>query len=77
MLYFVESPLFTLLSPSFFIRSSVYHTSATMESTTETPSSTSAPEVSTRIALLRYMVAHPELRRKVKANKLAARLPVA
>ena len=43
----------------------------------ENPLGNEAPEVSTRIALLRYMVAHPELRRKVKANKLAARLPAA
>ena len=43
----------------------------------ENPLGDEAPEVSTRIALLRYMVAHPELRRKVKANKLADRLPAA
>ena len=40
----------------------------------ENPLGDEAPQVSTRIALLRYMESHPELRRKVKANKLAARL---
>ncbi len=40
----------------------------------ENPLGDEAPDVSARIALLRYMAANPNLRHKVKANNLASRL---